>query len=385
MAEEQNKDQEIALSLLKWYQEAKRDLPWRQTRDPYAIWVSEVMLQQTQVATVIPYYKRWLQRFPTLQSLAEANEEEVLRYWSGLGYYKRARNLHRAAQQILWKYHGQIPADKEALLRLPGVGEYTAGALLSLAFNQPVPLIDGNVERVLCRLYGRCGNPKRSPLRKELRQKAGKLVTLGPPAELNSALMELGATICTPRNPLCHSCPLQKHCQAFALNLQEQIPQTPASPKAQLFYRSAAVVYQEEAIAVVRIPLDQVWGGLWALPQVDLQPGEPPEEGAIRAAQEWLDLPVRVKGLRGTLRHTITYRRILLFAFDCLPLGDRVAETLPKYEADLSETGIEATVRWVKTSEIQNLALPAPHRKLLSSFNAYQKSPFPTLLGDLSF
>lgn len=365
MAEEQDRDQEIALSLLKWYQETKRDLPWRRTRDPYAIWVSEVMLQQTQVATVIPYYERWLERFPTLQSLAEADEEEVLRYWSGLGYYQRARNLHQSAQQILGKYQGQIPADKKTLLQLPGVGEYTAGALLSLAFNQPVPLIDGNVERVLCRLYGRRGNPKRSPLRKELWQKAEKLVALGPPAEMNSALMELGATVCTPHNPLCHSCPLQKYCQAFTSNLQEQIPETPIPKRSHRLHRSAAVVYQKEAIAVVKMPLDQVWGGLWALPQVDLQPGERPEEGAVRAAQEWLGLPVRVKGLRGTLCHTITYRRIRLFAFDCLPLGDRVAETLPKYQADSSATEARKIIRWVKTSEIQDLALPAPHRKLL--------------------
>jgi len=218
---------EVPRLLLKWFGKNARDLPWRRTNDPYAIWVAEIMLQQTQVDTVEPYYHRFLKRFPTVRRLARARPDTVLKLWEGLGYYSRARNLHLAAKTILRDHDGNIPRTKQALLSLPGIGLYTAGAIASIAFNRNEPLVDGNVIRVLCRLLRIRENPKSGPVQKQLWQIAKELLPSGRAGTYNQALMELGATICLPRRPSCDICPLQKICRAKKYGEQAILPRRP--------------------------------------------------------------------------------------------------------------------------------------------------------------
>ncbi len=204
----------IQKALLDWFGRDQRDLPWRQTGDPYPIWVSEVMLQQTQVQTVIPYFRRWMKTFPTLQKLARSRQETVLKHWEGLGYYSRVRNLHRAAQQVVKKHQGRLPDTYEELIQLPGIGRYTAGALLSIAFDQPAPVLDGNVKRVLSRLFAISANGEASAHEKWLWDTSAELVPAKRPGDFNQAMMELGATVCLPKKPLCGVCQLQTQCEA---------------------------------------------------------------------------------------------------------------------------------------------------------------------------
>ena len=209
---------EFAARLLTWMEQARRDLPWRRNRTPYAVWISEVMLQQTQVATVSPYFERWLNRFPDIAALAAAPLDDVLKQWEGLGYYARARNLQRAAQVMVERHEGQVPGDRAALLALPGIGRYSAGAILSIAFGQAEPILDGNVRRVLCRLADIAGDPREPKVAERLWQISAEMVLAAPPGragEFNEALIELGALICTPDAPECPRCPVQTYCLAY--------------------------------------------------------------------------------------------------------------------------------------------------------------------------
>ena len=214
----------IRQALHAWYCAAARDLPWRRTTDPYAIWLSEVMLQQTRVSTAIPYYERFLRRFPTVSRLARARLDTVLKMWEGLGYYSRARNLHKAAREIVSRFHGRLPQTKEDLLTLPGVGRYTAGAIASIAFNERAPLVDGNVERVLCRVFRIHGSPKDAAIRDRIWSFAKELVPEDKAGLFNQALMELGSEICSPRRPRCDKCPLARSCEARIHKEQESLP-----------------------------------------------------------------------------------------------------------------------------------------------------------------
>src|SRR5262245_36972849 len=218
----------IRAKLLAWYDRNGRDLPWRRTRDPYAIWVSEVMLQQTQVKTVLGRYAHFLGRFPSVGALARAREADVLHAWQGLGYYSRARRLHQAARAVHERHAGLIPRSREGLLRLPGVGAYSAGAVASIAFGERVPVVDGNVVRVLTRLFALAGDPGRAPLRARLWDIASELVPDGRPGDFNQALMELGATLCTPRGPASGRCPLARECRARARGTADRLPELPA-------------------------------------------------------------------------------------------------------------------------------------------------------------
>jgi A/G-specific adenine glycosylase len=226
------KNQKLVARLLDWFSSNARDLPWRRARDPYAIWVSEIMLQQTQVKTVIPYWERWLRELPTIGSLANASADKIHKLWEGLGYYTRVRNLQKAAQQIVAEHAGQFPQSFDAVLALPGIGRYTAGAICSIAFNQPTPILDGNVIRVLTRIHGIKADPREKQTNARLWQLAEELVHhasrithhASPCSHLNQSLMELGALICTPRSPNCAACPAQKLCVARKCNLQDQLP-----------------------------------------------------------------------------------------------------------------------------------------------------------------
>jgi len=346
--------QPIAGVLLAWYDAVRRDLPFRNTRDPYAIWVSEVMLQQTQVATVVPYFTRWMARFPTVRALAAADEDAVLHAFSGLGYYSRARSLHRAARAVVERFDGALPDSVAALCTLPGIGPYSAGAIASIAFGARVPVVDGNVIRVLCRLLALAGDPGRAPLKSELWARAAELVPAARPGDFNQALMELGATICTPRAPRCADCPLAAACQARAEGRAETLPELPPRPEPTLVRMAAALVVRSGRVAVVKLRADAPrWAGMWQFPNVELGAPESEADGACRAAREIAGIVARVDAPAAVVKHSVTRYRITLTAFRCSALSVspgplRLAEALA----------------WRRPAELERLAMPAAHRRL---------------------
>ena len=260
----------IADLLVRWYRDNRRDLPWRRTRDPYAIWVSEIMLQQTRVAVVVPYWQRWMARFPTAAELAAAPLDQVLSAWSGLGYYGRARNLHRGAREVVARYGGRLPDSAAELRSLPGIGRYTAGAIASMAFGRREPLVDGNVARVLARLFALEEDVKSAAGQARLWQLAAELVPAAAPGDFNQALMELGATVCTPQAPRCPDCPLAARCQARQAGRERELPRLPARTRdADKPVLAAAAAWIERGgrlLLARRIP-EGLFGGLWELPQ----------------------------------------------------------------------------------------------------------------------
>lgn len=307
-------------SLQRWYKTKRRPLPWRDGADPYQIWVSEVMLQQTTVATVIPYYQRFLAAFPTLCALSAAPEEQVLRAWSGLGYYRRARHLQAAARMVMAR-GGQIPRSSHELMELPGVGDYTAAAIASIAFGEPVPVVDGNVVRVLTRLFGLAGDPKRGETKRSITKWATQLLDAGAAGDSNQALMELGATVCKPRNPDCNACPWRRSCVARAAGEMERYPQLSPRRATITVLRVAALASRRDgAVLLTRIPAGEPNEGLWEFPSAELGRGR-----AATARSPWaedlrdraIDSLRRSRGLRVVLgaeiarvRHSITHHRI---------------------------------------------------------------------------
>jgi A/G-specific adenine glycosylase len=331
--------------LLSWYDRNRRDLPWRRTRDPYAIWVSEVMLQQTQVKTVLGRYEDFLGRFPTLRALARARESDVLHAWQGLGYYSRARRLMSAARAIVERHDGRMPADRDSLLSLPGVGEYSAGAVASIAFGKRVPVVDGNVIRVLTRLFALAGDPGRAPLKARLWKLAGELVSPERPGDFNQSLMELGATVCTPREPACERCPLARQCLGRKRGKAASLPELPARAPVTEVHVAAAIVQRGKRVLVARVPDDAPrWAGLWVFPNVEVAPNERAERAAERAIVEH-GARARVGAKLVTLRYTITRFRMRLEAFE-------------------ATTKTRGQARFVDMDALGELAMPSPHRRL---------------------
>jgi A/G-specific adenine glycosylase len=266
------RDSAIAKTLLKWYRANRRDLPWRGARDPYRIWVSEIMLQQTRVAAVIPYYQRVLDRFPTVAALAAAPEQDLLAAWSGLGYYRRARQLQAAARTIVDEHGGELPPDFDKLRALSGIGGYTAAAISSIAFGAQNAVLDGNVMRVLTRLDDDPGDIATPAVRKRLQARAQQLIEAAPrasPGDFNQALMEFGATVCTPRQPKCAECPLGPHCQAYASETQNQRPLNLRKEKSERLEIAVAIVRQNGRLLMRQRPKDSaIMPGFWELPEV---------------------------------------------------------------------------------------------------------------------
>lgn len=292
----------VRARLLTWYREKRRDLPWRRTRDPYAIWVAETMLQQTQVRTVVPYYRRFLKAFPSVAALDRASEEEVLALWSGLGYYRRAKSLKKAARIIAREHRGEIPRDLDSLRSLPGIGPYTAGALLSIAFDRPYPALDGNARRVLTRLFGVYGD-------KPLNAIAATLASCARPGEWSQALMELGATICVAQSPLCSLCPVMRSCQAWRSGRTRLAgPSAPIRRVAKVQW-PLVVIQKGRKVLLRRRPADGLLAGLWEVPGGQKKKGES-LSGALARCLNGLGA-VGQDALRvGEVRHSITYRRI---------------------------------------------------------------------------
>lgn len=346
---------QVARDLLAWYGDHRRELPWRDADDPYATLVSEVMLQQTQVATVEPYYEAFLERFPTVQALASADEDAVLEAWAGLGYYRRARHLHAAAKRIVADHGGQVPDDPQALRDLPGVGDYTAGAVASIAFRRPEPAIDANAARVLARLLREEGRVDRAGPKRRLEAAARLLLQAGPPADLNQALMELGALVCRPDRPRCEACPVAAHCLARAGGVQADLPVTKAAPSGadRPVVDVAALVVEapDGAVLLVKAPPDGLLGGTWGFPWTEVADGEPPAHAARRLAGELGLADPSVRGLLGEARHVFSHREwaLRVVAVD-------VADAAPAVEAPAH--------RWVPRGTLDPDALPTAHRRV---------------------
>jgi A/G-specific adenine glycosylase len=316
--------------LLRWYDRNRRDLPWRRTRDPYRIWVSEIMLQQTRVQAVIPYYEKFLRRFPDIRSLAEAKEEELLACWSGLGYYSRARNLQKAAQAIVREHEGQFPRDLPAALALPGIGRYTAAAVLSIAYGIPLPVLDGNVARVLARFYALRVDARSASGRERLWQEADDLLSRRRPGDFNQALMELGAMVCLPQQPRCPSCPLRGGCLAYARDEVAKFPESRRkAPPVLRRYVAALVQDRTGRFLLVRRPRQAKWlSGFWELPMWEQGSSVPPfsENGKRTLAAVVLEKKL------GTVRHTITDNRLQVEVF-AAALGPRSKQPKGKWIA----------------------------------------------------
>ena len=314
----------LRAGLLRWYRRERRDLPWRRTRDPYRVWISEAMLQQTRVETVIPYYERFLARFPDVGALAEAPLDDVLGAWQGLGYYSRARNLKRAAEQVMDRFDGALPDSAEALRELPGVGRYTAGAVASIAFDRAEPVVDGNVARVLARIHGLREDVKGPAGQTRLWEEAARLVRGRSPGDLNQSLMELGATLCTPRKPACPRCPARGVCAARASGDPESLPVNGSRPRVRGMEAVAAWIERRGRALLVRRPEGGLLGGLWDLPGAELTPAERPAAGLRRALRELVGLEVGRPRRLGVVEHVFTHRRLRLHVYRCDDAAGRV-------------------------------------------------------------
>ncbi len=311
--------------LLRWFAAFQRDLPWRKTRDPYAIWISEVMLQQTQVATVIPYYNRFLIQLPDIKTLANADIEAVLALWAGLGYYRRAHQMHRAAREILVKHDGQLPSRFAELLRLPGFGPYTAGAVGSIAFGQRVPAVDGNVLRVMTRILADNRNIRAPETQREFRAAAQDWLPSRRVGAFNQALMELGATICTVRNPQCRICPLNAVCRSFQTGTPMQYPvRTRRETRRHLYLAAIFVVSDRNQVLMARRPSAGLWAGLWELPSLEVSgsAGPPGDRWAMQMGRE-LGIVLRHPQPVKRINHTLTHREITVWIYAGMVPGRR--------------------------------------------------------------
>jgi len=347
--------------LLRWAARNLRDLPWRvEPRDPYRVWVSEIMLQQTQVITVIPYFRRFTERFPTVQALAAAPLDDVLKLWEGLGYYARARNLYRAARKVVAEFEGRLPDTVEQLSQLPGIGRYTLGAISSIAFGRDAPVVDGNVKRVLCRVYALRGDARRPAVQKKLWALAEANLPKGKAGRWNEAMMELGATVCTPRSPHCDECPLAGDCQARALDIQEQLP-TKATPKKLPHYDvTAAVIRKRGRVLIAQRPVGGMLGGLWEFPGGKRERGESLEECLRREIKEELGVEIEVGQPVTRVKHAYTHFRITLHAFECrLVSGQPLAIQVANW-------------RWVRFDELDDFAFAVTDRKIIQALRAKQ-------------
>lgn len=305
----------IQTILLRWFEKKGRDLPWRKTRDPYAIWVSEIMLQQTQVATVIPYYQRFLESFPTVDRLAKSDLSKVLKTWEGLGYYSRVRNLHRASKIVLKQFKGKIPDNLSELLSLPGIGRSTAGAILSIAHNKEAPILDGNVKRVLSRLFAISENPKKTV--NLLWEISESLIPKGRSNSFNQAIMDLGATICTPKDPLCNHCPLCRICEGKASGNPERYPSKGMKKNIPHVVALAAVIQKDGKVLLNQRHPKGLLGGLWEFPNWKIEEKRRLRLRLRNCISKEMKMKVEVKEFIGTFKQTYSHFKLALHIFNC--------------------------------------------------------------------
>lgn len=351
-------------TLLDWYDHDPADLPWRRTRDPYAIWISEIMLQQTQIATVVPYYERWMARFPTVAALAAAPLDDVLKVWEGLGYYSRARNLHAAARTVMADLNGRLPTTAATLQQLKGIGPYTAGAIASIAYDERVPVLDGNVIRVLTRLYDIADDVTQAATRTRLWQLAADLVPAQRPGDHNQALMELGQRVCTPVKPLCLLCPLRDDCLARQRGTQLERPVKPPRQRTPHYDVVAGIIWQDSKPAadahflIAQRPLDSMLGGLWEFPGGKQEDGETLPAALQREIREELAIEIAVDAPLTSVRHAYTHFRITLHAFHARHLAGS-----PQH------LGV-ANHAWVTLADLESYAFAVTDRKIIAALRA---------------
>jgi len=340
----------LAELLLGWYDGAKRDLPWRKDSDPYKIWVSEIMLQQTRVETVRPYYKRWLERFPSLGDLAAASDDEVLGYWQGLGYYSRARRLLQGVREVQADYGGRVPDSRQEIMAVAGIGEYTAGAILSIAYDRPEPAVDGNVLRIFSRLHCLVEDIATNAAKR----KVGELVMQAMPArrcgDFNQALMDLGATVCLPKTPRCQSCPIPELCCAYSRDMQQKFPLKRKSAAPRPVQLAAAVVQTHGSYLLRRRPDKGLLANMWEFPAVELGAAEDPRAVLEAAIMTETGQRVEAGGKLLELTHTFSHRRWHIAFYQCF----LQEEALP------AGSGI----CWLKPDEWADLAFAGPHRQM---------------------
>ena len=355
--------------LAGWFERVRRPMPWREPgpdgrRDPYRVWLSEVMLQQTRVDQATPYFERFTAAFPTVEALATADLDDVLKAWEGLGYYSRARNLHRAAQQIVDEFGGVVPETEEAIRSLPGVGPYTAAAVLSIAYGVPLAVLDGNVIRVLSRVFAVEDDVTSGRTRRHLQHLADALLDPDEPARWNESVMELGATVCTPTSPACPRCPLNAVCTAFATGEPERYPVS--KKKKPVPHHDIAVgVIADEAgrVLVQQRPTDAMLGGLWEFPGGKVEPDEALADACRREIREELGVEVEVGAPVAQIGHAYSHFRITLHAFHC-----RIVRGEPIHHA-------AQPIRWVPVEDLGDLAFPRANRRLIDALAVERRNP----------
>ncbi len=346
----------FAEKLLTWYHKNKRDLPWRKTSDPYKIWVSEVMLQQTQVDQVIPYYHKFIEKFPDLRSLAEAPLSQVLKVWEGLGYYARARNLKSAAEKIVAEHNAVMPATHDELIKVPGIGPYTAAAIASIAYNEDYPVVDGNVYRVIARLMRIEEAPGKKGTKTRFVQTARSLMPEGKASDFNQAMMELGALVCTPNRPKCRLCPVSFFCQAYqTLDDPSVLPIKEPTKQKPHYNVAIGIIWKGGKILIDQRPEEGLLGGLWEFPGGKQEPGETLEECLEREVREEMDIQIRVQGPFLTIPHTYSHFKITLHSFQCQHVE---GEPRPKKAINW---------KWVSPREINRYAFPQANKKILDA------------------
>ncbi len=350
------KKEHIERRLLAWFRQTKRDLPWRRTYDPYHVWISEIMLQQTQMDRGVDYFRRWVARFPDVASVAAAEEQEILKYWEGLGYYARARNLHRAARVMVEEHGGMIPCEYTALRSLPGIGPYTAAAIASIACDQNMPAIDANVMRIFARLFDIDEPVKDLGCRQRIDQLAWELLPVGKARSFNQALMDLGGLVCTPKNPLCEACPLARFCLAYLRGTVADRPVPGSRRQTIVIEMATGIVAREGRLFIQQRLADDIWGGLWESPGGRLEEGESPEQAVVREYLEETGFAVEVCSRITTVIHHFTRYKVVLHCFACRLVGDRQVARLQAAQ----------DCRWVLPEELAEYAFPSGHRKLLA-------------------
>jgi A/G-specific adenine glycosylase len=339
--------------LLLWYKKNKRSLPWRKTDDPYRIWVSEVMLQQTQVNTVVPYYRKFILHFPNVQSLAQSDINHVLKVWEGMGYYARARNLHRAAKTVVEKHGGEIPGNRHDLIRLSGVGDYIASAVLSIAFHKPHAVVDGNVKRVLARLVQIDAPVNKSASYKIFKEASEKLLDQKHPGMFNQAIMELGSLICKPKNPNCGICPLQIFCRAYQLQTLDEYPKRIKNQPVPEYHIAVGVVFKNNHVLITRRKFEGLLGGLWEFPGGKVGKGENAETACVREIREEVNISVQVTSFLTRVKHAYTHFRIRADVFCCKYLTGNVRLNGP------------IDYLWIKVQDIEQYPFPKANHKFI--------------------
>lgn len=354
----------IGSTLLAWYDQHARDLPWRGAADPYRVWISEIMLQQTRVETVIPYYRRWLERFPDVECLAAASEKDVLALWEGLGYYSRARSLHRAARRVVSEMDGKLPQSASELIRLPGIGRYTAGAIASIAFGADEPVLDGNVRRVLARVFDVSLPARSAEGERILWDLAASLLPSGRAGDFNQALMDLGNSVCTPKAPACSRCPLEQHCQARRNGTVEQRPVALRKPPLPHLTVTAAVIHRPGEVLIAQRPLRGLLGGLWEFPGGKQLPGEALAACLKREIVEELAVEVCVGEQLGVYRHAYTHFRVTLHAFHCRLLNGAIPQAVQVQD-----------LRWVRLEDLTLFPMGKIDRRIANDLIAAAAAP----------